>query len=74
MKTIFHNRRNFYNGHNIYWYEFLSGYSNVTINSILGQFLLVPGTKYYEFGGNHEEAIKVLTDGGIIDIVEGKEI
>ena len=75
MKVITHSRQNFYNKNNpIYWYEFLSGDSNVMLDSILGKFLRVPGTKYYEYGGYHVDAIKELTDVGITDIVDGKEI
>jgi hypothetical protein len=75
MKVITHSRRNFYKRDNpIYWYEFISGESNIMLNSILGKFLRVPETKYYEYGGYHEDAIKDLTDVGITDIVDGKEI
>lgn len=76
MQVIIHSRRNFYQRkNNIYWYEFRSGYSNVMTDSLLnGIFLRVPETKYYEFGGHHEDAIKALTDAGINDIVEGQEI
>ena len=75
MTVITHSRRNFYETNNpIYWYEFLNGGSNITLDSILGKFLLVPGTKYYEYGGYHRDAIKELTNAGVTDIVGGKEI
>jgi len=75
MRVITHSRRNFYEMNNpIYWYEFISGESNVMLDSIMGKFLRVPGTKYYEYGGYHADAIKELTKAGIADIVNGKEI
>lgn len=75
MKVITHSRRNFYERNNhIYWYEFINGDTNVMLDTILGKFLRVPETKYYEFGGTHVTAIKELTDAGVTDIVEGREI
>lgn len=74
MKVITHNRNKFYHGNLIYWYEFLSEGGNLTIESILNKFLLVPETKYYEYGGTHDEAIKTLTTAGITDIMEGNEL
>ena len=75
MKVITHSRRNFYEKNNpIYWYEFLNGDSNIMLESILGKFLQVTGTKYYEYGGYHVDAIKELTNAGITDIVNGREI
>jgi len=76
MQVIIHSRRGFYYGRtDIYWYEFRSGHSNVMTDSLINdRFLRVPETKYYEFGGNHTDAIKTLTDAGVRDIVEGQEI
>jgi len=75
MRVITHSRRNFYETNSpVYWYEFLDGGSNISLRSILGKFLLVEGTKYYEYGGYHVNAIKELTNAGITDIVGGKEI
>lgn len=76
MKVIIHSRKGFYHGRkDIYWYEFVSGNSNIMLDSMLGgKFLRVPETKYFEFGGNLPEAIMTLTDAGFIGIVEGEEI
>jgi len=74
MKVILHSRKNFYHGKPIYWYEFSNSGGQITIATILRKFLLVPETKYYEFGGTHEDAIKTLTTAGITDILKGKEI
>jgi hypothetical protein len=76
MTVIIHSRSNFYERNlPIYWYQFLIEGSNILIDSMLGgRFLRVPETKYYEFGGNLQEAIEALTDAGIIGIVEGKEL
>lgn len=69
MKVIYHSRRNFYKGRNIYWYEFVP----IVDYTIPDSFIRVPYTIYYEFGGPHEEAIKELTKFGF-QILEGNEI
>jgi len=76
MRVIIHSRRNFYQTKtDIYWYEFVYDGSNVLNDSMLGgRFIRVPETKYYEFGGNLQEAIEALTNAGFIGIVEGEEI
>ena len=74
MKVITHLRETFYNGKPIYWYEFTTAGGSITLDSMLGSFLRVPTTKYYEYGGTYEDAIKTLTTAGVIDIIEGKEI
>jgi len=76
MQVIIHSRSNFYERNlPIYWYEFLIDGSNILIDAMIGnRFIRVPETKYYEFGGNHTEAIQTLTDAGVRDIVEGIEI
>jgi flavodoxin len=75
MKVITHSRSNFYQRTQpIYWYEFIIDQSNITLKTMLNGFLNVHGTKYYEFDGNHDNAIKELTKNGIIDIVEGNDV
>lgn len=74
MKVIYHSRRNFYLGRPVYWYEFKSEGGNVQLDTILGKFLRVPFTIYYEFGGEHTEALSLLTSNGITSIIEGREI
>lgn len=74
MKVISHSRQKFYYNKPIYWYEFISGGSNVMLDSILGKFLRVPDAVYYEYGGTHVEAIKELTSAGITDIINGHEL
>lgn len=38
------------------------------------RFLRVPETKYYEFGGSHEDALKILKRSNAFNIKEGEEI
>lgn len=38
------------------------------------KFLRIPSTKYYEYGGSHEEALRELTEQGFSDIIEGDEL
>ena len=71
ITVIYHNRRNFYQGRPIYWYEFMSKNEEDFADLIPEKFLNVPFTVYWEFGDSHEEAIKELKDAGITDIVEG---
>ena len=77
MTVVYHSRKKFYNGRDIYWYEFLfdDGTNMKCVDIAVGyrHFLKVPSTKYYEFGGTHEEAIKVLTESAF-NIVEGNEL
>lgn len=78
ITAIYHSRRNFYNGKPIYWYEFKRDGQNVMSDSLLAGrraiFIRVPETKYFEYGGTHEEALLDLTESGSIDILEGVEI
>lgn len=74
MKTICHCRQTFYDSMpSIYWYEFFND-NDTPLNKILipHRFLNVPTSKYYEYGGTHEEAISDLRRLGFI-IIEGKE-
>jgi hypothetical protein len=71
ITVVYHSRKKFYNGKNIYWYEFFGPWCPSIISD---RFLNVDYTTYYEFGGSHEEAIKCLTDLGITDIVKGNEL
>jgi len=74
MTVVYHSRKKFYNGIDIYWYEFLfdDGTNMKCIDITVGyrHFLKVSSTKYYEFGGTHEDAIKVLIENGF-SVVEG---
>ena len=77
--AITHSRKKFYNGKDIHWYEFqFDDGQNITSDSFqVGErtrFLRVPETKYYEYGGTHEQALQDLTSAKVIDIVEGVEI
>jgi len=79
LKAIIHNREKFY-GQLIYWYELFCDEKPIhwneeepVVNTPVG-FLRVPFTDYYEFGGTHEEALRILTKNGYDDIVEGEEI
>jgi hypothetical protein len=80
IKVICRDRRNFYDGRPIYWYQFdCPGVVNVDkideFNALIPtKFLRVPYTIYYEYGGTHEEAIDELTKEGFTDIVEGDEL
>ena len=75
VSVICHSRKKFYNGKDIYWYEFLVNGVTIHVFTIfIDKFLRIPDTQYYEFGGNHDDAIKALTIHGITDIVNGKEI
>lgn len=70
LLVICHERRNFYNGLPISWYEF--GY-DVKPSQIPSRFLRVPNTVYWEFGGTHEEALSVLQFEGF-EIKQGESI
>jgi len=71
IQVIYYSRKNFYNKE-IYWYEFKS--DNYIHHLIPKLFLNVLFTKYYEFGGIHQEAILELTKSGFTDIIDGGEI
>lgn len=78
--VIFHPRKKFYGGKDIYWYEFIGMDLDLVKvceydGHIPEKFLRVPETKYYEYGGSHAEAIADLTKtwrGS--SIIEGDEI
>ena len=76
--VICHSRKKFYNDKNIYWYEFQfddgqdMGAHTVTVGQ--NRFIRVPDTKFYEFGGSHEDALKVLKQSKAFNITEGEEI
>jgi len=77
--VIYYSRKKFYNGRDIYWYEFLNEYGQNIMTYCVNigkfhRFLRVPETKYYEFGGSHEEAIKCLIERGVESIIEGHEL
>lgn len=75
IRVIYHSRRNFYQGLNIYWYEFSFNNANPDVfDQIDDRFLRVPGTKYYEFGGTHQEALTLLASLGVTSITEGEQI
>ncbi len=76
-KVIYHSRKKFYYGKDINWYEFLlneNPYNIDLLQIIPCKFLNIFKTKYFEYGGSHEEAINDLNLVGIYDIVEGEEI
>ena len=54
-------------GRPIYWYDFV----DFNEQEIPSKFLNVPFTKYYEFGGDHKEALAELVG---IQISEGDEL
>ncbi len=70
MKAITHSRQTFYEGRPIYWYEFSNTGGQIMLDTFLEKFLRVPDTIYYEFGGQHEDALKALTNAGVVDIME----
>ena len=80
IKVIYHSRKKFYHGKDIYWYEFeCSGITDVDKQmefnkAIPPKFLRLPSSIYWEYGGSHLEAIADLTDSQLYDIVEGNEI
>jgi hypothetical protein len=82
ITVVYHSRKKFYNGRDIYWYEFFFLPTSFPVddeieelaNLIPQKFLNIPCSVYYEFGGSHEEAIKCLTEIGIRSIVEGNEL
>ena len=77
--AITHSRKKFYNGRDIHWYEFqFDDGQQIKVDGFQvgnrSRFLRVPETKYYEYGGTHEQALRDLTSARFIDIVEGVEI
>ncbi len=78
-KVIYHSRKKFYYGKDIYWYEFVDNNDGRRMCDaiLVGKrniFIRVPETRYYEYGGSHLEAIADLTDSQLYDIIEGDEI
>jgi hypothetical protein len=77
--VIAHSREKFY-GKPVYWYRFiLPGVSNLKKRLeydglIPDKFLRVPETNYYEYGGNHEQALNDLTSSGFTRIIYGNEL
>lgn len=84
IKVICHSRQKFYNWlFPVYWYEFI--YKNINLDKILDnigiygniippKFLRVATTRYYEYGGMHDEALKDLRKAGITNITYGEEL
>jgi hypothetical protein len=78
VHVITHCRKKFYNGKDITWYEFVMdgiqlhelGHENI----IPKEFVRVPDTDYYEFGGTTENAINNLTQSNFTLIVKGEEL
>ena len=78
IHVIVHPRRKFYNGRNIFWYEFSMdgiplhelGHEDILPNG----FLRVDDTDYYEFGGTKEIAVENLTNAGFTLIIDGDEL
>lgn len=78
--TVICQRRGFITSNvvNPYLYQFDDG--GTPIHDTLGdtavpsKFLRIPSTKYYEYGGTHEEALQELTNTGFSDIIEGDEL
>lgn len=78
IHVIIHPRNAFYNGKHIAWYEFSMdgiplhelGHEDILPNG----FLRMDDTDYYEFGGNKENAVKILTDAGFTLIINGNEL
>lgn len=78
ITAICHSRKKFYHGKDIHWYEFkLDDDQNIMTDAFWagnGRFVRVPETKYFEYGGSHDDALKDLTSTKVIDIIEGVEI
>lgn len=80
MKTVTLNKRTFFSTSvvNPYLYQF--DVDGVPIHEAIGddavpsKFLRIPGTKYFEYGGTHEEALNDLTEAGFSDIIVGNEL
>lgn len=78
VHVIIHPRKQFYNGKDISWYEFVMdgvplhelGHEDI----IPDGFIRVPDTDYYEFGGTAEEARNNLTQNNFTLIVKGDAI
>lgn len=75
MKVFLHKRTFFsISVVNPYLYEFENGERRVSDDAVPSKFLRIPGTKYFEYGGTHEEALNDLTKAGFSDIVKGDEL
>jgi len=76
LEAIYHSRKSFYYGRDIYWYHLLDSGQSITTDTskVPKGFLRVPDTKYFEFGGSIEEAIKSLFLNKFDVIMEGVEI
>lgn len=71
--VIGHSRHKFYN-RPIWWYEFRDSGTYLVRHMLIPlRFLKVPGTDYYEYGGEHNDALKELSDCGFT-FVAGSEL
>lgn len=75
IKVVYRSRKVFYEGKDIYWYEFWKDDERLDYIGNIGKyFLRVPTTNYFEYAGSLEESIKDLNSYGITDIVQGNEL
>lgn len=74
VQAIYRSRKAFYNGLDIYWWEFKPDIRYVIEILLPKSFLRVADTPYFECGSDLQAAIKQLTDAGFSKIIQGDEL